>query len=317
MGGGSRESGGKRHISEAGVEWVVGEESPFEPEALMRLLAAENFFSSQKLVPAERRERAAEILERVKVYLSAQGISRDTLKKLDSVTIQASNSFIDTMAGGGAWNPVVGSIQIGDVGNAIIAHEVSHAAGRNKYFASRRNQDHSNASSPVVIRRSGLETATPEHRFFSFLNEILTDEIAVRALGQSKEGPHTQGRAFLNKILKSVASSEKKRNGKLTTTDKVWVSLLQSYFQGWSPDLKHAITNAFGKDALKILAHLNGRYLTFDYIPDHVHYRYIKELKLENFTDDVSDYFTGQPLLRRQIEKRILNKLPIIRERMG
>lgn len=272
----------KRHTSPAGVEWKVGSKVNQSVEEFKEKAGISPF--SPKDYPLETEGLAIKAKGEVQKYLRQQGIEENIIKKLDYVVIKRGGFFVK-LAGGGSWYPIEDTVSlVKDASISISAHELAHATSKNAQVR---------GNSGTHIQKAGLETDA-KAKYFSMLNEIVTDEIAVRATGEDN-GFHAEKRKFFNSLLASIAEAESEKGKALNTPEKVWKEFLASYFHGWTPEMKRSLLETFSPEVLKILASLEDRYLTFDRnsaaYPDRKQDE-IKEFHLDEFTADISQYFT-------------------------
>ncbi|MBX9765086.1 hypothetical protein K2X83_00390 [Patescibacteria group bacterium] len=309
----------RRHFSSAGVEWVVGSTIPLNSRELEQM-KEEVSFDGRKEISLKELTHVQVTLQKVKRYLGSQGISESYLNKLDGVRVVEIHDVLDLWGIGAAWIPEHGVIHAPDQKKArpLLAHEAVHALGKNRITASNKNPANQvrEVVAVPVIRRSGLETRTiRETPLFHFLNEVITDEVAIRALNEGRKGPHREKRAFFNEIMRAVAKNEKKIKGVLTTQDTVWRAFLLSYFEGWDPSLKKAIVGTFGPEALKILAKLHPNHLLFDANRKYAQDNLPGVFNLHTLTRELKEYFS----LNRKKPKgeNLLERLSYLETRMN
>lgn len=244
----NREGDSKRHLSSAGVEWTSGMNHPLTPQELEASVpqpSGADFEVERILTPEE-----SEAISRLVAYFQSYGLLMDANQKLEGVAIkQDTDDWTEIMHGGGMWNPELGKISTShNAPLGTIAHEYIHALSRNKIHGSNLRDR--------KVHRSGLETGVDDneqgsHSFFNLLNETITDEIVVRALGVSGEEHRPRQRALLSQIITSLAEAETSSFG---SKEEVWKEFLSSYVNGFTSTLKKAIRDAFGLNALRILA---------------------------------------------------------------
>lgn len=307
-----------RFTSPAGVEWSANKRTGVSAEEAYNLPAHAEMRASLaaggELSDQENAELAAMKIK-VRDYLVSQGIDTDTADKV--LRVRTGRTSPDRIVfTSGMWHPLTERLSVITTRKELrSAHELVHAVSENKVHL----QDNVAGAEPLVATRIGLESRIEIQgklrSFFNQLNEAITNEVALRALGRGDEEVGDWMKLFRT-MMTSIGRGEMSRGGELNDADKVRTAFLHSVVYGWDGDLKKAIRNTFGPDALKILALMGPAYVMTTADRDYFNDEFLKiadENRLLALTEDIRTYFSSTNKEHEQLGADILSRLEFLR----
>lgn len=261
-----------------------------------------------------------ENLEDIVDWMEAHGVPPDEIKSIDFSNVH----FDPNLPNEGNWDGLSEEINIAEpvfsIGSPgkrnkmkrILMHEMLHMISRNAmYYDDGDGNGNVSRTIHTSSQKSGVETTNtrmrfdPEsqsvefgrNKFFGAFNEGLTEWLTVAVTGEEKPLCYGHEVALIDRIISGLGVHlDTQQDVKAQVKDGTYQAtqmLLKTYTSHWNPELKLALRNVYGNEALKILAALG-----------------VDDLNDTDLRNDIFTYFSIRPSENKvELEKRLISTL--------